>query len=160
MEVFTPSVITIYGYAHTVISVLTMIAGLWALYDAGRFSGQRPSGTAFYGLSLIGIVTGVTIFHHGGFGPGHGLSGVMLVLLAIAYFSSRSGRWLWEVIAASFLYFLIWFFATTETLTRVPIDHPYASSPVDPALIPVRGILLLITLALIYLQYRNAKLVR
>ena len=155
METFIPSTITGYGYAHTLISVLAIAAGIWALIDGGRISAARFSGKVFYGVSLIGILTGITIFHHGGLGIGHGLSLLMLICLAVGIFSSVKSLWLAEIIASGLLFFLIWFFATTETLTRVPLDHPFAASPTDPSLVPVRGILLVILLVGLALQYRK-----
>lgn len=43
-----------------------------------------------------------------------------------------------QIICLSTSYFLLMFFTTTETLTRLPADHPFASGPTDPALNPVR----------------------
>jgi len=158
MESFVPSVITPYGYLHTFISVLSMAAGIWACIDGGRISGTRLSGKIFYAVTLIEILTGVTIFHHGGFGVGHVLSLIMLILLIAAVVASLRSVWISEVVASSLLYFLIWFFATTETLTRVPQDHPFATSPTDPNLVPVRGALFVFLIAGLTWQYRKFRL--
>ena len=158
MESFVPSVITPYGYMHTFISVLSMAAGIWAWIDGGRISGTRLSGKIFYAVTLVGILTGVTIFHHGGFGVGHVLSLFMLVLFIVALVASLKSFWILEVIASSLLYFLIWVFATTETLTRVPQDHPFAASPTDPNLVPVRGALFIFVIAGLVWQYRKFRL--
>ncbi len=48
------------------------------------------------------------------------------------------------------------FFATTETLTRLPLDHPFAIGPTDPALLPVRlGLLVALVLGVGYQLFRE-----
>jgi hypothetical protein len=157
MEQFVPSIITPFGYFHTALSILSMFVGAWAFFDGGRSSGKRLSGKLFYAISLVGIITGFTIFHHGGFGIGHVLSLVMLVLVIVAYGASLKNIALVEILAASGLYFLIWFFATSEALTRFPQDHPIANSPTDLPLLPVRVILFALLGIGIVLQYRSTK---
>lgn len=144
-----PPPITPFGAFHTTISLLPIPLGLWAFAQYGRIVPTSGVGKLYLATMFAGSVTGLMIFHHGGFGPGHVLSILTIVLLLLGAFSSRVGwfgrgaRYV-ETISLSLSFFLLFFFLTTETLTRLPPDHPYAPSQEAPELLPIRGVLLLV----------------
>lgn len=77
---------------------------------------------------------------------------VTLALLVAGILAARStwrGAAYLQVFSLSASYLLLMVFATTETLTRVPVGSPFASSATDPALTPVRlGLLTVFVLGL------------
>ncbi len=90
---------------------------------------------------LMGCVTAFGFIFTKGFSPAQVLTVATLAILYFGTFTLR-GRLrttgLVQIICLSTSYFLLMFFTTTETLTRLPADHPFASGPTDPALNPVR----------------------
>lgn len=156
--IFVPSHITTYGAAHTIVSLAPVLLGLYLFLVKGTIDLKNPLGKAYWATAMIGTLTGLFIFHHGGFGPPHAVTIFMAVILLIA----AVARWLpfshkVEVICLSLSYFFLWFFTTTETLTRFPAAKPFAPSPEAIELAPVRVVLLLILVAGIWLQLRKPK---
>jgi len=147
-----PSVITPFGAFHTAISLLPIPLGIYCFVRFGKIDPRSPAGSAYLLTMLAGSVTGLMIFHHGGFGPGHVLSILTIVLLALGAFAARvawfgrSAPYV-ETISLSMSFFLLMFFLTTESLTRLPPEHPFAPSQEAAELIPVRVVLLLALIA-------------
>lgn len=131
--------ITAFGWVHTVISLLAMAAAVVALVRYGGIALATAPGRAFVGLTAASCVTGLFIFHHGGFGPPHVLALTTLVVLVVAALAERRRLFgdasayvataAWSL--AFFFHFIPGF---TETLTRLPVGAPYASGPDDPKL--------------------------
>ncbi len=140
--------ITLFGWFHTAISVAALGLGFVAMLRDGKVDTANFVGKGYLWTTLVGSLTALGIFHHGGFGVGHVLTLVTLALVAVAVWAGRS-QWLgWaadyvQTIAYSTSFMLLNFFTTTEGLTRLPKEHPYAAGPDDPALAPVRAALLL-----------------
>ena len=157
---FVPSHITWFGATHTAVSLLPVLIGLYLYIAKGKIDLKTGLGKAYWGLSLIGAISALFIFHHGGFGPGHIVSIAMIVVLLlaalVAWIVKTKTRTL-EIIFVALSYFFLWFFVTTETLTRIPVAKPFASDPAAPALIPVRlGMLVLMVIGIV-LQVRADK---
>jgi uncharacterized membrane protein len=136
------------GFFHTAISILAIPFALVALLRDGKINPTNLVGKGYLITMLIGCVTAFGIYHHGGFGPGHVLSIITLVLLLIGFLAGR-GSWLGraapyvQTISFSLTILLLMVFTTTESLTRLPVGHPYAANQDDPALGPVRLVLLI-----------------
>src|SRR5262249_9596904 len=77
--------------------------------------------------------------------PAQVLTLLTLALLFTATFTFR-GEWrrpgVVQTVSLSASYLLLMVFTTTEVLTRLPAAHPFASGPADPALLPIRLVLL------------------
>ena len=135
------------GIFHTIISLAAIPYGIIAFARAGRIDPHSHAGKGYMFTMLVGCLTAFGIYHHGGFGPGHVLSIVTLVFMAAGYFADRVA-WLGraapyvQTISLSITFFLLMFFTTTESLTRLPVSHPYAPSQDAPELLPVRIVLL------------------
>jgi uncharacterized membrane protein len=148
-----------FGIFHTLISVLALALGLSALWRWRRITATGAIGTGYVALTALSSLTGLFIFHHGGFGKPHVLSILTLVFLALAVIAARSrlfGRYS-ERVEALLLSTTIFFHlvpGVTETSTRLPIGHPLFSSPDDPGLQAVIFSLLVLLLLGLYLQYR------
>ena len=157
-EVFVPSHITLFGSIHTAIGLVPVLIGLWLYATTGTIRLKTLLGQIYWAVGLVGAITALFIFHHGGFGPGHAVSIAMIVDMIVWVAATRLAKTRTiEIITGSLSFFFLWFFTTTETLTRVPVAHPFAASPVAPALIPVRLIMLVILVAGIWWQLRQEK---
>jgi hypothetical protein len=134
-----------FGMFHTAVSILPIGFGLYALVRDGRIDPAKWVGKLYLGTMFLGSVTAFGFIATKGLDPPQALTVVTLALLFAGVFTLRGRRrapGLAQTICLSTTYFLLWFFTTTETLTRLPLDHPFASGPTDPALIPVRLVLL------------------
>jgi hypothetical protein len=137
--------ISTFGWVHTGISILPIFIGLYAFLRDGKIDLRNWAGKLYLITMLLGSVTSWGFIPEKGFGPPQVLTLITLALLLAGTFTFR-GTWreqgYIQTISFSASYFLLMFFATTETLTRVPVSHPFASGPTDPALLPVRIVLL------------------
>lgn len=132
------------GLLHTAVSFLAMGSGAVALIRDGRIDPASRTGQAY--LRAMWIAS-VTAFGLGTFGPGHVLTIVTMALLLAAAFAGSDKVWgraapYVQVGSLSASFLLLMVFATTETLIRFPVGQPFAASPADPALAPVRLALL------------------
>lgn len=137
--------ITTFGLTHTAISLLALVAGVGALARHGAIGMDSRSGKAFVLLTVVSCVTGLFIFHHGGFGKPHVLALLTLAILAIAYIAekraaSRQVVSYVSVVGYSLAFFFHFIPGFTETLTRLPQPQPWASSPDDPKLAALIGV--------------------
>lgn len=159
---FTPSIITVFGALHTAISLLPLLIGLYLYLGVGRIDLATRLGKAYWLTTFVGTVTGLFIFHQGGIGPGHVLGVLTLGLLAAAALANRLGfiplsPETIRIVALGSTYFLLWFFTTTEALTRLPVDAPLAASPTALVFVPIRAVLFGALVFGIVLQIRMAR---
>lgn len=136
--------ITPFGLLHTLISLISLIAGLAALVRVGELSSRGALGAAYVGGTIASCVTGLFIFRTGVFNEAHALSIVTLSVLAIAWFAERSARpgSLRRIVAVlSYTLTLFFHFIPTlnETLVRFPLGNPFITGPKDPQLLPLVG---------------------
>jgi hypothetical protein len=135
-----------FGMFHTGVSVLPIGFGLFAFVRDGKINPENGVGKLYLATMLMGCVTAFGFIFTKGFSPAQVLT---LATLAILYFGTltlrgrRRAAGLVQLICLSASYFLLMFFTTTEGLTRLPANHPFASGPTDPALNPVRLVLLI-----------------
>lgn len=136
---------TAFTLLHTIISILPVGIGLAAFVRHGAILPNSRMGRWYLGTMLAGTVSGFGFLFTIGFTPGQVLGLVTLALLAVGALTLRGG---WrsagytQTVALSASYLMLWVFLTTETLKRFPTGQPFASSPADPSLIPVRLALL------------------
>jgi hypothetical protein len=139
---------------HTAVSVLPIGFGLFAFARDGKIDPRSRLGKLYVLTMLIGSVSALGFVATKGFNPAQVLTLATLGLLAAATLTVR-GHWRGpgyvQTISLTTSYLLLMVFTTTETLTRVPVGHPFATGPADPALIPVRlGLLAAFALGLGY----------
>ena len=150
------------GIFHTAVSVLPIGFGLYAFVRDGKIDLKTRVGKLYWLTMLIGSVTALGFIPEKGFGPPQVLTLLTLGLLFAAPLTLR-GRWRGEgyvqTVSLSLSYFLLMFFTTTETLTRLPKGDPFASGPTDPALLPVRLVLLVVLAIGLTLQVRKLRAV-
>lgn len=78
-----------FGMFHTAIALVAVVAGIIAIVRYGEIGTGTRSGLTYVLFTVATCITGLFIFHHGGFGPPHVLSIITLVVLAIAYWAER-----------------------------------------------------------------------
>lgn len=130
---------------HTAVSVLPIGFGFAAFLRQGTINPTTRHGRLYVAPMLAGSISSFGFLLTFGFTPGQVLTLLTLALLAVGTLTLR-GRWRGpgyvQTIALSTSYLLLMVFATTETLKRFPVGHPFAAGPTDPSLIPVRLALL------------------
>ena len=78
-----------FGMFHTIISLIALAAGVVAFWRYREIALGTSSGRLFVWLTVASCITGLFIFHHGGFGKPHALALMTLVVLALAAFAER-----------------------------------------------------------------------
>jgi uncharacterized membrane protein len=137
--------ITPFGLFHTLISLVSLSAGLYALVRYRELRAETTLGKIYVLCTIASCVTGFFIVRHGGFSKAHALGIVTLIVLLAAWQIQRSAgtNRLRRVLAALgftatvFFHFIPGF---NETLTRLPVGAPYLSGPDDPQLFVLVGI--------------------
>jgi hypothetical protein len=153
--------ISAFGLFHTAVSILPIFLGLFAFLRDGKIAPKNRLGQSYLLTMLVGSVSSWGFIPTTGFTPGQVLTLITLALLFAGTFTLR-GKWreggYVQTISLSASYLLLMVFATTETLTRLPVGNPFASGPTDPALTPIRlGLLVAFVLGLGY-QLRRLRL--
>lgn len=154
--------LTSLGTVHTAISLVAVVAGLWALWRYSEITLRTRLGRVFVWTTVLTCLTGFGIFQHGGFGKPHVLGIITLVALAVGAMAGRGmlfGRAARHVEAAAYSasFLFHWIPAFTETLTRLPLGAPLLSSPDAPELKAITGVLLLLYLVGVGLQFRRLR---
>ncbi|HEY9253255.1 MAG TPA: hypothetical protein VIP30_01815 [Stenotrophomonas sp.] len=154
--------ITAFGMLHTVISLIGMGAGFVALFARFRIGRDTRAGRVFVLFTALSAITGLFIYHHGGFGKPHVLSLATLVVLALGVWFERRGMLRWQALrVASLLYTVALFFhfipGLTETFTRLPVAAPLFDSPDDPQLAASVGVIALVFLVMGVVQWRHLR---
>lgn len=130
---------------HTALSVLPIGFGFAAIARHGKIDPRTHLGKLYLVTMFAGTVSSFGFLPTLGFTPGQVLTLITLALLAVGTLTLR-GRWrasgIVQTIALTTSYLMLMVFTTTETLKRVPVNHPFAAGPTDPSLIPVRLALL------------------
>jgi uncharacterized membrane protein len=154
--------LTAFGIFHTAISLVAMAAGVVALFRYGAISPRNGAGKLYILMTVLTCVTGLFIFHHGGFGKPHGLAIVTLVVLGVAAIAGctrvfgRASRYV-ETASYSATFLFHWIPAITETSTRLPVGAPLAAGPEAPGLQLATGVLLVLFLIGVTLQLRRLR---
>jgi hypothetical protein len=116
------------GIAHTVISLVAVGAGIAALVRYRVIGPASAAGKLYIGGTVLSCLTSLFIFAHGGFGAPHVLALVTMAVLTLAWAMVRHHQRI-AALLYSFTLFLHMVPATTETLTRLPVYHPFADGP-------------------------------
>jgi hypothetical protein len=156
-----PNHLSILGIIHTAISVIAILAGLFALLKDGKIDPANRRGKLYTWSTIITCVTGLPIMRFGHPTPGHYLAVIILVLLAIGVYAGRifgKAAAYVQVIVMSTTLFLSFIPAVVESLTRLPMDHPLASGPNDPLV--QKGQLILLVVFIIGVIYQVVQLRR
>lgn len=149
--------LTTLGYIHTIIGVLALIPAFISLFSFGVIAPQKRAGKIYILLTVLACLTSFPIMRSGHLSAGHFLAIMILVMLPLAYYAPSiklfGQKWQYiQVVLMSLTLFFSLIPAFVETLTRVPLGHPFASGQEDPALKAVLGVLALIFVVVICYQ--------
>ena len=130
-----PNHLSILGIIHTAISILAILAGLFALLRDGKIDPANHRGSLYIWLAVATCITGLPVMRFGHPTPGHYLAVLILVLRPVGIYAGRlfgkKGNYA-QIIIMSTTLFISLIPAIVETLTRLPMEHPLASGPNDP----------------------------
>ena len=131
--------ITLLGWIHTIIAIVALVAGFYALAIHKVIKPEQKSGQIYLVCTLIAAVTALMIYKHDGFGAAHALAVLTLLALIGGFFVTKIA--MFSKIAAYFQAFcfsgtLLFHMipAITDGLLRLPVNDPILSNPEDPIL--------------------------
>jgi len=138
-----PHPISALGAAHTIISLIPAVVGAYSFARYRGIDTATLAGKIYLGGLIAAVLTSFGLSSSGGFNAGHALGilalisvfGALLIMRMRAF--SRSQVYLAQL-GFSFSFFLMWVPGIAETLTRLPLAHPFADGPQAPL---VRGAL-------------------
>jgi len=152
----TPNHLSVLGIVHTAISILAILAALYALFQSGKINPITGPGKSYILLTILTCVTGLPIMRFGHPTAGHYLAIIILLLLPIGIYARRMrflgklGEYI-QVVVMSTTLFLSCIPLIVESLTRLPISHPIAYGPDDPLLKnTLTSLLILYAIGVIY----------
>jgi len=151
--------ITPLGWFHTVMGIIALVSGGFALARYREITPDTRSGRIYLATTLITAVTALAIYQHGGFGPAHGLAVMTLAALAVGTVASMTnlfGSISRYVRAVSYSATLLFHCvpAVTDGLMRLPVGDPIVTSIEDPILRTSYLVLLVLFLVGVSLQLR------
>src|SRR5437868_11945248 len=85
----TPNHLSILGIIHTAISILAILAALWALFRSGKIDPASGPGKWYIWLTVLTCITGLPIMRFGHLTAGHYLAIIILILLPVGIFARR-----------------------------------------------------------------------
>jgi len=145
------------GAVHTLISLVALGAGGWALVRDKAIIPDNALGRTYVWATVLTCVTGFGIFQRGGFGPPHMLGIITLLVLGLAavawrgkVFGGASAYVATASYSLSFFFHMIPGF--TETFSRLPLGSPLFTGPDDPALQKTIGVVFVIFLVGVTVQ--------
>ena len=149
--------ITPFGLFHTLISLVSLFTGLYALLRFGRIQDRQHSGQVYLWGTVGSCVTGFFIVRHGGFSQAHALGIVTLLALWAGWWLGRNAKpGSWKQVASTLAYTLTVFFhfipGFNETLVRVPVGNPWISGPEDPKLLALVSATFVVFLVVMAMQ--------
>ena len=151
--------LTALGAIHTVISLVAIVTGLWALARDKEIMPGNRLGKLYLLTTLLTAATGLVIFEHGGFRIGHAFAILTLMLVAIGTVAAKSklfGRASPYIQAAFYSSTMLIHMITglAETLTRLPPGAPLVTAANAFIFKDIIIALVLLTLAGVALQFR------
>ncbi len=130
---------TLLGWFHTIMGILAVLSGFYALYKYRVISSEHNIGRLYILVTLIVAGSALGIYNQGGFGVAHILAVLTLIALAGGYimekykwFGSFSKYFQALGYTSTLLFHMIP--AITDFLRRLPLGDPFIDSFEDPLL--------------------------
>ncbi|MBB2927913.1 hypothetical protein [Paraburkholderia silvatlantica] len=129
-----PHPISSLGAVHTVVSLLTVAAGLYSFARYQMIDGTTRSAKIYLAGMVASVFTSFGLSSTHGFNIGHALGIVALLATLGGVFIPRikvlgRARLSLSQFAFTFSFFLLLVPGINETLTRLPVGHPLANGP-------------------------------
>jgi uncharacterized membrane protein len=135
------------GVFHTLVSLVALYTGVWALIRYKQFSVYDRLSQVYFIFTLVTAASGLGIFQHGGFGPPHALSILTILALVAGVLTERAlllGAY-WSRYFVALCYSTTLFFHAipgfNESLSRLPPGKPLTTGPDDPVFKAIAGVL-------------------
>ena len=131
--------ITPFGWFHTLMGVIALLSGFYALVKHNVIGSGNLSGIIYLLSTLLAAASALGIYKHGGFGVAHALAVLTLLALAAGGLSEKT-RILGKLspyaqamfYSATLLFHMIP--AITDGLMRLPVGDPVVTDIEDPLL--------------------------
>ena len=148
---------TLLGWFHTIMGVLAVFSGFYALYKYKVISSEQNIGRLYILVTLIVAGSALGIYNQGGFGLAHILAVLTLISLSGGYIMERY-KWFGSFskyfqalgYTSTLLFHMIP--AITDFLRRLPLGDPFIDSFEDPLLMNFHLSFLIIYILIIITQ--------
>ncbi len=132
-----PNPFSALGIAHTVISLVPLVAGLYSFARYRKIEPNTRSGLVYLAGLVLSVFTSFGLSSTGRFNAGHALGILALLVTVGALLAPRLGllggaKPYLATFGLSFSFFLLLVPGINETLTRLPVTHPLAEGPESP----------------------------
>jgi hypothetical protein len=146
------------GYVHTVFGLIGVVLAFYMLIRHRKIDPTSSAGMAYFVAVTVSCILVFALPRNApGFNPvpGYVLTLLTLIALFLGFFirfsKIRASRYIEALgLAGSFFFSMVP--AINETLTRLPVGAPLASSPQDPLVLKSLGVLAALVLALCVAQ--------
>ncbi|MGH8617025.1 MAG: hypothetical protein ACREUW_04990 [Burkholderiales bacterium] len=150
------------GTIHTLVGLVAVLAGIVALFRDKAISPRNGVGRLYIVTTVITCLTAFGIFQHGGFGKGHLLAILTLLMLgvaAVAGYTRLFGKLSTyiETVSYSMTFLFHWIPAITESSIRLPPSAPLVESVDSPRLQVVAAVLFILFVIGATLQVRRMR---
>jgi hypothetical protein len=156
-----PNALSTFGAIHTAISIVGVAVGFMALFQDGKIDPKSKNGKIYAAFTVLACLSSFLVMKTGHLSSAHNLSIIILLLLPIVYyapalriFGGKAGYVQTVGMTATLFFSLIP--AVVETLTRLPVEQPFADGPDSPVV--KTGLLSLLTLFAVIMIYQAIKL--
>jgi hypothetical protein len=154
--------LSLFGLFHTVLGVVALASGVGSLALQKEISTRTTAGRVYVVVTVLVAGTGLAIFHRGGFGVPHGVAIATLSAIAVGLVAERThvfrglSRY---VMTFSFSATLLFHLMPTvaEGLSRLPPGAPVAAGPDDPLVKNIIGVLSVLFIIGVTLQFVSVR---
>ena len=148
---------TLLGWFHTIMGVLAVFSGFYALYKYKVISSEQNIGRLYILVTSIVAGSALGIYNQGGFGLAHILAVLTLISLSGGYIMERY-KWFGSFskyfqalgYTSTLLFHMIP--AITDFLRRLPLGDPFIDSFEDPLLMNFHLSFLIVYILIIIAQ--------
>jgi hypothetical protein len=150
------------GYVHTFFGLVAVLLAFYMLIRNRKIDPKSSAGAAYFVAVTVSCGLVFALPQAPGFNPvpGYVLTLLTLASLFLGFFirfsKMRASRYI-EVLGLSGSLFFSMVPAINETLTRLPVGAPLASSPQDPLVLKSLGVLAILMVALCVAQIVNIR---
>lgn len=145
------------GYVHTLFGLVGVALAFYMLVKYRKMDPTTSAGVSYFVAVTVSCLLVFALPHAPGFNvvPGYILTSLTLTALFLGFFirfsKIRASTYI-ELLGLNGSLFFSMVPAINETLTRIPVDAPLASSPQDPLVLKSLGVLAIAILALCVAQ--------
>jgi hypothetical protein len=156
--------LSLIGIVHTFLGLIGVLAAFYMIFRDQKIDPETPAGLVYFITITLSCILVFFLPHMlaAGFNPGHVLTILTLGSLFLGFFvrfSQIRGRLYIQAIALSMSLFFTLVPTIKETLTRLPVGAPFATSEQDPLVLNSFGVLTVLFLGFCLMQIlklRNA----